>query len=351
MEEENPKPTIDNNVLMVAFASQGHINPMLRLGKHLQTKGIHVTLATTEIFRRRIINLLTTTTAEIPFISGIDIMFFSDGLSQYYDPETNLDIYMETLAKHGPINLTNLIINLACENISPQKFSCIITNPFLPWVTDVASNVGYALYNNLTDFPTKEEPNKSVILPNIPLFYKLVIFPLFIAKIFFEVFKNIHKFKWIIANSFYELEKEVINYTSNFLEIKTVGPLVPLTLLGQGNEDGNSFLGIDMWKADDNCIEWLNTKDPNSVIYVPFGSLVVLSKAQMESIAMALKASKRSFIWVVKPADYLVAGGGGVIPEGFMGETKEQGLVVPWCPQTKVLSHKSIACFVTHCAH
>ncbi|KAL7002866.1 indole-3-acetate beta-glucosyltransferase [Sarracenia purpurea var. burkii] len=29
--------------------------------------------------------------------------------------------------------------------------------------------------------------------------------------------------------------------------------------------------------------------------------------------------------------------------------TKEQGLVVPWSPQIKVLKHPAIACFLSHC--
>lgn len=367
------------HVLMVAFASQGHINPFLRLGKHLQTKGLHVTLATTETFRHRIIKhhhtdiRTTTITDEIPAISGIDIVFFSDGLSLEYDRKNNLDIYMDTLAKAGPIHLTNLITSLACNNIRPKKFSCIINNPFVPWVADVASQVGipcgmlwiqpctlfaiyHSFYNNAHDFPTKEYPKKSVQLPGLPLLQTCDL-PSFvlpnspfgsITKAFFEALKNIHKLRWVLANSFYELEKEVIDSMSKFVMIKAVGPLVPLKLLGQDHEV-RDFVGIDMWKADDQCIEWLNQKEPNSVIYVSFGSLVVLSKKQMESIAIALKKSKRPFLWVVKPSNYPVPEGAGELPEGFLNETKEHGVVVPWCHQSLVLSHKSIACFLTHC--
>lgn len=153
-----------------------------------------------------------------------------------------------------------------------------------------------------------------------------------IAQVFFESMKNIHKLRWVLANSFYELEEEAINSMSKFVMIKTVGPLVPSTLLGKDHEDRGEFVGINMWKADDRCIEWLNQKGPNSVIYVSFGSLVVLSKTQMESIATTLRRSKRPFLWVVKPSDYPVPEGAGEFPDGFLDETKEQGLVVPWCP-------------------
>nr|POE46559.1 udp-glycosyltransferase 74e2 [Quercus suber] len=37
------------------------------------------------------------------------------------------------------------------------------------------------------------------------------------------------------------------------------------------------------------------------------------------------------------------------LPSAFLEETKDRGHIVTWCPQTKVLAHPSIACFLTHC--
>lgn len=51
----------------------------------------------------------------------------------------------------------------------------------------------------------------------------------------------------------------------------------------------------------------------------------------------------------MKPPEWSTKDGEGQLPLGFQEETKEQGLVVPWCPQPRVLSHPAIACFVTHC--
>jgi UDP-glucose:(indol-3-yl)acetate beta-D-glucosyltransferase len=57
--KENKEEEI--HVLMVAFPSQGHLNPMLRLGKRLVNKGLHVTLATTEFTRHRMLKSSTIT--------------------------------------------------------------------------------------------------------------------------------------------------------------------------------------------------------------------------------------------------------------------------------------------------
>jgi UDP-glucose:(indol-3-yl)acetate beta-D-glucosyltransferase len=163
------------------------------------------------------------------------------------------------------------------------------------------------------------------------------------SKVLAEMLQDMKKLKWVLANSFYELEKEVIESMEEECSIKPVGPLVPPSLLGQ---DENEDIGIEMWKPQDSCMEWLGKQSDSSVIYVSFGSLIVLNNKQLESIAKALQKSKKPFLWVIKRREEAEA---LPLPEGFEEETKEQGMVVPWCPQTKVLVHPSIACFLTHC--
>ncbi|KAE9617728.1 putative hydroxycinnamate 4-beta-glucosyltransferase [Lupinus albus] len=41
-------------VILVAFSVQGHINPLLMLGKNLLSKGLHATLVTTELIYHRV---------------------------------------------------------------------------------------------------------------------------------------------------------------------------------------------------------------------------------------------------------------------------------------------------------
>lgn len=65
----------------------------------------------------------------------------------------------------------------------------------------------------------------------------------------------------------------------------------------------------------------------------------------MLSIAKALKNTNKYFLWVMKDKE----GDEVHLPEKFIEETKEKGLIVTWCPQTRVLVHPSIACFLTHC--
>ncbi|CAL0300348.1 unnamed protein product [Lupinus luteus] len=358
-------------VLLVAFSAQGHINPLLRLGKNLLSKGLHVTLATTELVYHRVFKPTTTTGDDdttVPTsitIDGIEVIFFSDGLQTDEDRKGGLDKYMEAIGKFGPINLSNIIRNHFVGG--SKKLACIINNPFIPWVADVAAEfnipcaclwiqpcalfaIYYRFYNNLNNFPTLTDPDTSVELPGLPLLQTQDL-PTFVLpsnpfgtfpKLLSDMLQDMKKYKWVLTNSFYELEKDVIDSMSEVFPLTTVGPLVPSSLLG---EDENSDVGIEMWKSQDSCMEWLNHKPDSSVIYISFGSITILSSTQKESIANALKKTKHPFLWVIKEGTEEEL----PLPKEFMEETKDQGMVTPWCPQTKVLGHPAVACFLTHC--
>ncbi|KAM0025032.1 hypothetical protein Hdeb2414_s0021g00569711 [Helianthus debilis subsp. tardiflorus] len=118
----------NTNVLLVTLSAQGHLNPILRLGKSLVSKGLHVTLATNSSNLQNVSSAPNST-------GGIHHEFFSDGLPIDYNRKANMDHYMDTLSKFGPVNLLALIQS------HPSKFACIIHTPFVPWVSDVAADV------------------------------------------------------------------------------------------------------------------------------------------------------------------------------------------------------------------
>lgn len=101
-------------------------------------------------------------------------------------------------------------------------------------------------------------------------------------------------------------------------------------------------------KADD-CMGWLDSKPPQSVVYISFGSVVYLTQPQVDEIAHGLLNSGVSFLWVMKPphkdSGYELL----VLPDEFLEKAGDNGRVVQWSPQEQVLAHPSVACFVTHC--
>ncbi|TQD77759.1 hypothetical protein C1H46_036715 [Malus baccata] len=94
------------------------------------------------------------------------------------------------------------------------------------------------------------------------------------------------------------------------------------------------------------CLEWLNDKAPNSVVYVNFGSIMVMPSEQLVEFGWGLANSKVSFFWVIRPD--LVVGKSAILSPEFVGETKGGSLIASWCPQEQVLNHPSVGGFLTH---
>ncbi|XP_068657274.1 UDP-glycosyltransferase 84B2-like [Aristolochia californica] len=359
----------ESHVLLVAFAAQGHINPMLKFGRRLASKGLRVTLATTDNARERFSKAVASTGGDR---HEIRLEFFSDGMSLDFDRITHMDHFFQQLGEHGPGNLTKLIDDV--YHSRGRKLCCIVNNPFVPWVANVADKLGlpcamlfiqpcmlyatyYRYYTGLNEFPPLDDPEVEVHLPGLPVLKKddlpsflLPSNPLpTIPKVLSQCFLNMEKVKWVLGNSFYELEKKVVESMASIRPIIPVGPLVPPALLGE--EDTSSDQSVmDLWKPEEHCLQWLDQKPPASVVYISFGSVVVLRPEEMENIARGLRNSSFPFLWVIKPGENSTDDkDGGISPPDFLKETEEQGLVVTWCPQTRVLSHPSVACFVTHC--
>lgn len=124
--------------------------------------------------------------------------------------------------------------------------------------------------------------------------------------------------------------------------VLAVGPMVPSAYLDQPTQ-GDRDYGASLWEiSSDMYMRWLETKPPRSVIYVSFGSMGTTTAKQAEEIAWGLKASKKHFLWVVKESE-------DKLPEQFLKEVGDDGLVVTWSNQVEVLAHRAVGCFVTHC--
>lgn len=254
-----------------------------------------------------------------------------------------------------------------------QPVSCLINNPFIPWVSDVADSLNlpsamlwvqsaacfsayYHYYHNLVPFPSESQMDISVQLPNIPLLkhdevpsflYPTTPYP-FLRRAILGQFKNLTEPFCILMDTFEELEKDVIEYMCSryCLPIKAVGPLFKNPKVA-GAESG--AVKGDFMKADDGIMGWLDTKDVDSVVYISFGSVVYLKQEQVNEIAEGILRAGVSFLWVMRPPHKDSGFELVVFPEGFLEKAGDKGRVVQWSPQEQVLAHPSIACFVTHC--
>lgn len=96
--------------------------------------------------------------------------------------------------------------------------------------------------------------------------------------------------------------------------------------------------------SEEEILNWLDTKSPNSVIYISFGSELMPTLQEHEEISKALKEiSSQNFIWVIsKNQDYY--------PSGLESKVGKRGLVIHgWAPQLLILSHPSTGGCMFHC--
>lgn len=147
----------------------------------------------------------------------------------------------------------------------------------------------------------------------------------------------------IICNTFDELEGSYIMRIHQVLST----PIFPLGPIHKGTTNSQ----VSIWKQDHTSISWLNTQAPKSVLYVSFGSIAEVSRADFLEIAYGLANSKLPFLWVIR--DGLIEGSESneavPLPEGYIDMVSQRGHIVNWAPQQEVLAHPAIGGFWTHC--
>ncbi|KAK3014113.1 hypothetical protein RJ639_010292, partial [Escallonia herrerae] len=339
--------------LVLPFPTHGHLNPMTQFSTTLHRKGVEITLATT---------LYIAKNAQINAPSFINIETISDGFDIGGPQEAESHEAYYTKFQQVGAETLGLLIEKLCRVGRPVD--CIVYDAFLPWAVDVAkkfgllsavfltqssavNNIYYHVHQGLLNL----RPNGSDVMVNGLPPLELSDMPSYIcdpesfpslANMLLNQFFNVDKVDWVLCNSFYELEEEVVDWMQKQLPLKTIGPAIPMMHTHKSIKFGTMH-GFNVFKPRiEASMEWLNKRAEGSVVYVSFGGFADLRKEQMVEIAWGLRRSKRYFLWVVRATEE------AKIPKNFMEDTLDQGLVVSWCPQLEVLAHKAIGCFVTH---
>ncbi|XP_074313644.1 abscisate beta-glucosyltransferase-like [Silene latifolia] len=153
----------------------------------------------------------------------------------------------------------------------------------------------------------------------------------------------------VVVNSCSDLEGEYRSAAQNAVGASRVCMVGPASLYSTRNNSDSKVQST----VKESILEWLGSKEVNSVVYVSFGSEANLSKEQFHEIAYGLEGSGQPFIWVhLRPNLFKDQSEDGWFPEGFEARIKEsnQGLVIKgWAPQLVILNHVSLGAFVTHC--
>lgn len=116
------------------------------------------------------------------------------------------------------------------------------------------------------------------------------------------------------------------------------------------NKGDKAQRGSEASDDESQYLKWQDSWPKHAVVYVCLGTLNCLAAAQLMELALALDASNRPFIWVIREGHKSHEFNKWVLDEGFQERIKERGLLIwGWAPQVLILSHPAIGGFLTHC--
>ncbi|KZV23284.1 hypothetical protein F511_02185 [Dorcoceras hygrometricum] len=383
------------HVLAVPFPAQGHVTPLIKLSRRIADCGIKVTFVNTHNIHSKILESTSVLPEnQVHNTGNIVLTSIPDGLSPEHDRNNVLE-FIESLRGAMADSLMDLIGRINREN-TEEPISCIIADITVGWVLEIAEKMGlepvvftpasaaglamvlhipklveggnldvngrlFPLHFFILEFELNilkisftsgtvvGKPETISLSSDIPAWGKDELswtFPvdLGMQKILFEcsldALKTGNQAKLILCNTFYDLESTACDLNSRLLPI---GPL-----LNPDNSKSSSNYSGSFLTQDESCLDWLNSKPAASVIYVSFGSIAVFSQQQLDELALGLELSGRPFLWIVR--SNLANGECAKYPNGFLERIGGGiGKIVEWAPQEKVLSHSSVACFLTHC--
>ncbi|KAK7412151.1 hypothetical protein VNO78_03600 [Psophocarpus tetragonolobus] len=371
------------HAVLIPYPAQGHLNPLLKLAKLLHLRGFHITFVHTEYNYKR---LLKSRGANA--LDGLPDFRFEtipDGLPPLDDADVpqHIPSLSDSVRKNFLQPFCNLIRRLshsATEGLIPPV-TCLVSDGCMPFAIQAAQQLGLpnvicwpasvCSFLSVMNFPTLVEKGltplkdesyltngyldskvdwipgmKNFRLKDIPDFIRTTDLNDVMLQFFIEVANRVQRNSTILFNSFDGLEDDVLNALSSmYPSLYPIGPF-PL-LLNQSPQNHLLSLHSNLWKEDTGCLDWLESKECRSVVYVNFGSITVMSAEQLLEFAWGLANSKKPFLWIIRPD--LVIGGSVILSSEFVNETRDRSLIASWCPQEEVLNHCSIGVFLTHC--
>ncbi|KAI3687856.1 hypothetical protein L1987_81559 [Smallanthus sonchifolius] len=152
----------------------------------------------------------------------------------------------------------------------------------------------------------------------------------------------------VVINSFEELEQEYVNEYKKLRggKVWCIGPVSLCDSDDSVKSQRGNLASID----EQQCLKWLDSHKPDSVIYACFGSLVRVNTPQLIELGLGLGASNHPFIWVINSFHREKEVEEWLVESGFEERVKHRGLIIRgWVPQLLILAHHSIGGFLTHC--
>ncbi|MCD7470807.1 hypothetical protein HAX54_010957 [Datura stramonium] len=361
------------HVVFVPYFTPSHMIPLVNVARLFASRhGVKVSIITThynallfessmdDSCHRVFMHKLKFPSDEVGLPEGIE------NFSAATVPEMAVGVWMGIALLQKPME--DLIVEL--------RPHCIISDVCLPWTVDVAEqlkiprlmfyphNLMYHCIEHYLKLYTPHEKvssdSESFLIPDLPdkIEMKRSQLPDDVKSNpegpYWELMKRIKESEprsyAMIHDTIYDLEP---SYAALYQKIKgkkpwLIGPLFHFSKREEASNSRNTAV-----QERHSCLSWLDSQEPNSVVYICFGSMGRFSDAQLTEISLVLEASNSSFLWVVKKGDKTHEDKQeSWLPIGFEEKmlANNKGLIVGgWVPQLMILNHPATGAFMTHC--
>ncbi|KAL5546025.1 hypothetical protein UlMin_005712 [Ulmus minor] len=360
-----------HHFLLFPLMAQGHMIPMVDFARLLAQQGVKITIVTTPQNADRFKTLLfLAAQANLPvqFIE-LQLPFEEAGLPQGCD---NLDLLPSldlTINLFKAASMLQEPVEKLFEELIPRP-SCIISDMCLPWTSQIANKFhipkvifqGVCCFfhlclrslhlSNVLEITTSD--SEPFVLPGLPDQIKFTKSQLPLPadpklKDFTDQMLEADMASYgVVINTFEELEPAYVEEYKKARDGK-VWCVGPVSLCNKGILD-KIVRGNKATIDEHQCIEWLDSHELNSVVYVCLGSICNLIPAQLIELGLGLEASSKPFIWVIRERNRSEELEKWILEYGFEEKTKGRGFLIRgWAPQMLILSHPAIGGFLTHC--
>ncbi|KAM4078452.1 hypothetical protein ACB094_09G038300 [Castanea mollissima] len=357
--------------ILFPLMAQGHMIPMIDIAKLLAQRGVSVTVITTTHNAARFETSLARAVESGLQIQVISLQFPCEGAGipegcDNFDKLPSLELSTNFFSSTSMLQQP---VEELFEKLAPQP-SCIISDVTLAWTANIALKfhiprisflgVGcfcHLCFHNLRVHKALERissESEYFVLPGLPDRVEINKSQLPLPRdsrmkeLSEQMLAADLASYGVIVNTFEELEPAYVKEYKKAREDK-VWCIGPVSLCNKDHLD-KAERGNKASIGEHQCMKWLDSQEPCSVVYVCLGSLCNLIPSQLIELGLGLEASNRPFIWVIKGENKSEELEKWILEERFEERIRGRGLLIwGWAPQLLVLSHSSVGGFLTHC--
>ncbi|KAH1106737.1 hypothetical protein J1N35_010505 [Gossypium stocksii] len=342
-----------SHFVLFPFMAQGHLIPMVDIGRLLAQRDVIITIVTTPHNAGRVQNTIARAIesglpirlVQLQFpgkeeglqdgVENLDMLYSMEDFCNFFIAANKMEEAVQQLFEKL-IPRPNCIISDMClyythkiatkfqvPRISFHGFCCfcllclhnVRSSKILETIT---SDSEYFTVPGLTEIEftkvqlplIRDEPRKDIVEPMI------------------EADRASYG---VVINTFEELES---TYLKEYRKIKKAWCIGPVSLSHKDELD-KAERGNKASISEQQCLEWLDSQQPNSVIYACLGSISTVKCPELIELGLGLEASNKPFIWVLRGNNTTSNQVEKWIKEdGFEERMKGRGLVVVgWAPQ------------------